>query len=73
MTIKVKVIAGASKVLVTKLEQENYKVKLTAPAEKGQANRQLMKVLAEYFRIAPREIEIIKGFGKANKIVKVGL
>ena len=71
MIIEVKVIAGASNILVNKLKKGSYKVKLIAPAEKGKANKQLKKVLAEYFKIAPSEIEIMKGFGKANKIIKI--
>ncbi len=71
MIIEVKVIAGASKISVNKLERGKYKVKLTAAAEKGRANQQLKEILAEYFGIASGKVEIFKGFGKPNKLIKI--
>lgn len=48
------------------------KVYLTAPAVEGKANRALLEVLAEYFGTKKSRLEIIKGAGSKNKVIRVG-
>jgi uncharacterized protein len=71
MIIEVKVIPGSSKVFLSKLDREKYKVKLTASPQKGKANVQLLKVLAEYFQVSSNQVKILRGFNKPNKIIKI--
>ena len=71
MDIEIKVIAGAKKRLV-KQEGTSLKVYLTAPAVEGQANKQLIEVLAQYFNVRSRQIVITKGLKSPNKTISIG-
>lgn len=47
------------------------RVYLTRPAEKGQANKQLIGVLAEHLGLKKYQLKIIRGEGSRNKVVEV--
>jgi uncharacterized protein YggU (UPF0235/DUF167 family) len=40
-------------------------------AEEGRANRAVIKVLADYFRVDELKIKLIKGFKERNKIFEI--
>ena len=46
-----------------------YQVKIKARPEKGQANAMLVKVLAEYFKVAPSLVTIKAGKTSKTKVV----
>lgn len=71
MKINVKVVPKSSIILVQSELNGSLKVKLTAPPEKGKANEQLVKVLAEHFNVSKSKIRIIKGLASKDKIVEV--
>ena len=48
-----------------------YRVKLTAKPVNGQANKQLQEVLADYFKVKKRFVEIDKGATSRLKLVKI--
>ncbi len=68
MRIYIKVIPRASRNEVVKINDGEYKVKITAPPVGGAANDMLVRVLAEYFRVLKSCIVI-----KAGKTAKVKL
>ena len=70
MLINIKVIPKSSRIKVAQ-DGENYKVHLTKPAVDGQANEQLIDVLADHFKVKKYQVEIIKGDTGRNKIVKI--
>ena len=52
--LSVKVIPGASRNEVTLLSTDSYKVYVTAPAEKGKANKAMIRTLAKHLaRLRP--------------------
>lgn len=63
--LTVKVIPKASKSEIIGWENEQLKVRLKAVPEKGKANEELIRVLAEYFNIPKSQITIIRG-GKSR-------
>jgi len=67
--IVVEVKPNSSKILVEKITDQVYKVKLTAPPVEGKANAQLIKVLADYFGIGKSRVEIKSGKNARNKVV----
>jgi len=69
--ISIKVITRAKTQEVSLQKDGSFKVKLTASPIDGKANKQLIKLLAGYFKIAPSSIEIIKGLTAKNKLVKL--
>jgi uncharacterized protein (TIGR00251 family) len=65
MEIEIKVISNASKNTIKK-EENLLKVYVTAQREKGKANRMVIKLLADYFKISKSAVKIIRG-EKSNK------
>lgn len=51
---------------------ELYKVYVTVAPEQGKANKKMIELLAEYFRVTKSEIQIVKGETSRNKIVEIG-
>ena len=50
MRIELKVITRAKKEIVEKISENSYKVKVTAPPEKGKANKRVVELLSEYYK-----------------------
>jgi len=44
---------------------------ITAPAKNGKANIALIKLLAEYFNVAPSAISLIKGAKSRQKVLEI--
>ena len=70
MTLTVRVIPKASRNLVKK-QEDGIKVYVTKPAHDGLANRQVIALLAEYFKVKIYQVRIISGEKSRNKIVEV--
>ena len=70
MNIFVRVSPRASR---CKVKEENgiLKVYLTRPAVDGQANDQLIEVLADHFRVKKYRIEIVQGKNNRSKVVRI--
>ena len=66
--VRVRVIPNSERSSIEKKEDE-IKVKVTSPAEKGKANRELLRILYSTFRT--REIEIIKGMTSRRKLIRI--
>lgn len=71
MQIKVKVIAGARQQKIEALPDGSLKIHLTAVREKGKANEQLIKLLADYYHVAKSRVEIVKGNLTSQKLVEI--
>ena len=71
MRIYVKVSPRSSKKEVIKISEGEYRVKLTAPPVNGEANRQLIEVLADYFRVAKSSVKIVGGKSTRMKMVDI--
>jgi len=71
MRIYVKVSPRSAKNEVVKISAGEYKVKITAPPVDGQANKMLIKVLADYFNIAKSSINIVGGKSAKIKMVDI--
>jgi uncharacterized protein (TIGR00251 family) len=71
MFIKVKVFAGCKKDEIVKKKDDEFEVRVKEKAEQGRANRAVIKVLANYFKIDESKIRLIKGFKERNKIFEI--
>jgi uncharacterized protein len=67
---RVKVAPRSSRIAVSQ-EEGVLKVHLTRPAQDGQANDQLIQVLAAHFKIKRYQVKIVQGETSRNKIVAV--
>lgn len=72
MRIYIRVFPKSSKNEVVKISDGEYKVKLTAPPVNGEANKMLIKILADYFDIPKSSISIVGGKSVKMKMVDIG-
>jgi len=73
LTLNIKVIANSKINKITKEDNNNFKIKLTAPAKEGKANKALTELLAKHFKIPKTSIEIIKGLKSTNKKIRLNI
>ena len=62
---------GTSQEKVVVAEDGALIVYLRAKAHDGEANKALVKVLAEYFGVAKSRVEIIQGRNSRKKVIEV--
>lgn len=53
------------------LDNGTQKIKVAAPAEKGKANKALLRFLAKEWKVPTNNVEIISGKTDALKLIKV--
>lgn len=70
-TIDVKVLPRSSKDEIVGEKDGVYKIKLTAPAIEGKANKALLKLLAKKLGLPKREIRIISGERSRIKSIRI--
>ena len=70
MKIFLKVKPKASQVKVVKIDETHYQIYVTQPPEKGKVNKQMIKLLADYFGVSLSKINIIAGKKRREKVVK---
>ncbi|RJO64645.1 MAG: DUF167 domain-containing protein [Candidatus Omnitrophota bacterium] len=68
MTFEVSVQTNARKAFVAE-DNNILKAYLTRPARDGQANAQLVALLAEYFKVKKYQICIVKGLKSRKKLI----
>lgn len=61
MILTVHVKPGASKESLEWLDEDTLKISVTAPPEKGKANKAVIEAIAEELGIAKSTIELIRG------------
>ncbi|MFA5124654.1 MAG: DUF167 domain-containing protein [Patescibacteria group bacterium] len=72
MQILVEVKPNSKCESVEKITDSIYKIRVRAPAQEGQANKAVIKVLAEYFKVAKSLIQIKTGKTARTKVITVG-
>jgi len=60
---------GSRKAGIEKLGEGEYKVHVLAPPEKGEANREVVAALADYFGLPASRIRIVRGEKSRIKLV----
>ena len=70
--ISVTVKPNARKSLIAKLSETDYQVSVHAPAQDGEANRVLIKLLAQHFDVPKTTIRIVHGHSPRRKLVEIG-
>ena len=71
MRISVRVKVNSKIEAVEKGEDNNFTVRVKAPAIEGRANDAVVKTLAEYFEIPKSRISVIKGLKSKIKLVEI--
>jgi uncharacterized protein (TIGR00251 family) len=70
LLIKVKVFAGCKRDEIIKKKNDEFEVRVKEKAEEGRANRAVIKVLANYFKIDESMIRLIKSLKDRNRFLK---
>lgn len=71
MRIYVRVTARASLEKVEKIDENQYKVWLKKSPVKGEANKALISILADYFDVPKSAVEIIAGKTARDKMIEI--
>lgn len=71
MKIIVKAKPGAKQDKIEKIDESNYTVWVKAPAKDGKANKEIIKLLSEYFNTSSIYVEIVSGHMARTKIIKI--
>jgi uncharacterized protein (TIGR00251 family) len=69
--LTVKVVPSSSRDAVAGWLGEALKIKVRAPAEKGQANKAVEKVIANTLGISFRSVSVVRGFTTALNIIEI--
>lgn len=71
MLIKIKLTPSARKTEIIKQSANFWRVKLTAPPEKGKANEALIKLAADYFKVPKSSVLLKSGKASRYKIIDI--
>lgn len=71
MLIKVKIFLAEKKRGVVKKKEDEFEVRVKSKPIKGEANREIVSLLANFFSLPEKKIKIIKGQKRRNKIIKI--
>jgi uncharacterized protein (TIGR00251 family) len=71
MLIKVYVTPNAREARVVKVSHDYFEVRVDEMAVGGRANKRLLEILAEHFKVQRSRISILKGTKTRNKLVQV--
>ena len=71
MKILIRVKPRAKTAGVEKLEGENYIVSVTEPPIEGRANKEVIEILADYFKVSKSKVSIIKGETGRIKMIDI--
>lgn len=69
--IRVKAVPGASRDEVAGMVGERVKVRVSAPAEGGRANRAICECIARAVGVRVRDVQIVSGHASAEKVVRI--
>ena len=71
MVFGVKVVPGASRTEISGIMGDKLKIKVSAPAEKGKANRCLVEFLAKTIGVKKSDVSITSGETARSKQIQV--
>jgi len=71
MKLKLKVVPGSSKTMLSGWMGEVYKIKVSEPPEQGKANKAVLELLSRSLKISKSQLQIISGESSALKTVEI--
>jgi len=71
MKLQIKVIPSSSKDCIVGWLENTLKIKVKAPADKGKANKAVIKLLEGNLELAKGTISITNGTTSGNKIIEI--
>jgi len=71
MLIRVRVTTNAKAVRVVKVGEADFEVKVDERALNGRANKRLVEILSEHFKVPRSRIIIVSGARSRDKVLEV--
>jgi len=71
--LRVRVVPKAKRTGILGVSGDALKVAVAAPPEKGEANRELVELLATTFQVAKSRVQVVRGGSSRNKVVELAL
>jgi uncharacterized protein len=73
LLIQVYVTPNAREARVVRISEDHFEVRVDERAVGGRANKRLVEILAEHFKVSKSRITILKGTKTRDKTVQVNL
>jgi uncharacterized protein len=73
MEVKVTVVPNARSFNIEKISENEYKVRVDAPATEGRANERLIELLADYFGVPRYTVVVKRGFKSRRKLIEIDM
>lgn len=67
--LNIKVQPRARQPGIEKVSSGEYKIRVSAPPSKGEANKEVIKTLASHFGLSPSCVKIVRGQKSRRKLV----
>ncbi len=71
MYIKVKAIVGAKKEKIIKKSEDRFEISVKEPAERNLANKKILELVRDYFKVYNGNIKIVSGHRSPSKIISI--
>lgn len=71
MRISVTVSPKSRESGINRIKDQIFKVKVKAPPEKGKANKEVIEVVAGYFKVSKSQVSIVKGHTSRKKSIEI--
>jgi len=71
MHIHAKITAGSKREIFTKIRNNRFEIQVKEKAERNEANKRVIVLLAKEFKIPKNKIKVIKGHKSRNKILEI--
>jgi len=69
--LRVRVVPGAKSAAVVGRHGDAWKVRVTAPPERGRANNAVVELLSARLGLAPRHVAVVSGTSVRDKVVEL--
>ena len=71
MLIKVKAYPSAGKQEIVEKDENDFEIWIKEKPIQGQANRAIISILSDHFKIPRENIKLVRGFKQRNKIFEI--
>lgn len=71
MYIKVKVVVGAKREKIVKKTEDHFDISVKEPAERNLANKRILELVRDYFKVYNGEVRIVSGHHSPSKIISL--
>ena len=69
--IEIYVTPNSKQQKIQKINDHSLEIWLKSKPERGRANKELLKLLADYFKVHQNQIQIIQGMKSKKKVIKI--